>query len=539
MPALIARSVAALCGVLAAGGAIAAGEVVAAFAHQVPSPVASVGRVIIDMAPFGVRERAIEALGRADKSALVLGTVVIAIVLGGALGLLGRRHQGAAMSAFATFGAAGLLAAQSDPSATLFGGAVAAAIGVASGVGLLWTLLGAANRSAAADANASEVRSTRAPVRKAAQAQAAASLERRHFFRTAGLTVGGVLVGGSIVASRGIGGSRAASTSVSVTPGPSGTNDLALPPVPAPLPPVPASASLDVAGISPLITPNADFYRIDTALVVPRIDATTWSMKVDGMVDRPFSINYQDLRAMPQIERDVTLSCVSNEVGGDLVGTARFQGVLLKDVLERAGVQAGAEQVVGYSVDGFTAGFPIEAALDGRETMIAIGMNGEPLPRNHGYPVRLVVPGLYGYVSATKWLARIRITTMSAVDGYWIPRGWSKLGPIKTESRIDVPLKSRMAAGRIPIAGVAWAPTRGISKVEVQVDNGPWNVATLGEGIGARSWTQWSWAWDAPIGRHVVRCRATDGTGETQTAEVADVAPNGASGYHARRITIE
>jgi DMSO/TMAO reductase YedYZ molybdopterin-dependent catalytic subunit len=227
----------------------------------------------------------------------------------------------------------------------------------------------------------------------------------------------------------------------------------------------------------------------------------------------------------------VTLSCVSNEVGGGLVGNARWQGVLLADLLARAGVQSGATQVIGRSVDGFTAGFPTEVALDGRNAMVAVAMNGEPLPAAHGFPARLVIPGLYGYVSATKWLSAIELTSFDDVDGYWIPRGWAKEGPIKTQSRIDV------VSPKV-IAGVAWAPTRGIERVEVKIDDEAWRDATLAAPLSADCWRQWFVPWNVPPGRHVIAVRATDGTGATQTAERTDVAPDGASGYHTIQVDV-
>ncbi|OMQ14879.1 hypothetical protein A7K94_0213450, partial [Modestobacter sp. VKM Ac-2676] len=286
-----------------------------------------------------------------------------------------------------------------------------------------------------------------------------------------------------------------------------------------------------VPGLTPLFIPNAEFYRIDTALRVPTVDPAGWQLEVRGMVDQPFTLSYDELLAMPQIEADVTLTCVSNEVGGDLVGNARWQGVPLRALLERAGVQQGATQLLSRSVDGFTAGFPTITALDLEEAMVAVGMNGEPLPAEHGFPARLVVPGLYGYVSATKWLATIELTDWD-VDGYWIPRGWAKEGPIKTASRIDVPRPGgTVTAGRQPIAGVAWAPTRGIEGVEVRIDDGPWRQAELAERLDVDCWRQWYLTWDATPGRHRIAARATDGAGELQTDARTPVAPDGASGY--------
>ncbi|MCW2616711.1 MAG: Sulfite oxidase-like oxidoreductase, molybdopterin-binding subunit, partial [Frankiales bacterium] len=302
-----------------------------------------------------------------------------------------------------------------------------------------------------------------------------------------------------------------------------------------------AAASLGVPGITPVVTPTRDFYRIDTALVVPQVDPRTWSLTIGGRVDRPVVLSYEQLLAMPQVEADITISCVSNEVGGDLVGHARWQGVLLRDVLALAGVQSGATQVVGTSVDGFTAGFPTTYATDDRFTMIALAMNGEPLPVVHGFPARLVVPGLYGYVSATKWLERIDLRTLEEFDGFWIPRGWSKLGPVKVSSRFDVPRSgSGVDAGPVVVGGVAWAPGRGrgITAVEVRVDGGPWQSAALGGALSEDSWRQWSWTWPATPGLHLLEVRATDRTGEVQTERYAPVAPDGASGYHAIEVQV-
>ena len=294
-----------------------------------------------------------------------------------------------------------------------------------------------------------------------------------------------------------------------------------------------------VTGISPIVTPNSDFYRIDTAISVPSVDVNGWTLSVSGMVDRPYEMTFAQLIDMGLVETPVTLSCVSNQVGGNLVDNAVWRGVPLADVLNRAGVQRGATQIVGRSVDNWNSGFPTELAFDGRTALVAVAMNGEPLPREHGFPARLVIAGLYGYVSATKWLEEIRLTTWEGFDSYWVPRGWAKRGPIKTQSRIDVPRRSaRVRRGRVAIAGIAWAPTRSIEKVEVQVDDGPWVTAELSNNLSINSWRQWVYAWNATAGRHRIRCRATDGTGYTQTSEVRPPAPDGATGWHTIEVTV-
>jgi DMSO/TMAO reductase YedYZ molybdopterin-dependent catalytic subunit len=304
-------------------------------------------------------------------------------------------------------------------------------------------------------------------------------------------------------------------------------------------PPLPAGAALAVPDISPLITPNERFYRIDTALLVPRPRLDTWRLRVTGMVERPLELTYDELVAMPLHDQYVTIACVSNEVGGGLVGNALWRGVRLKDLLDRVGVDPSATQIVGRSVDGFTAGFPTAWALaDEREALVAVAMNGEPLPPDHGFPARLIVPGLYGYVSATKWLSEIELTTM-AFDGYWVPLGWAKDAPILTQSRIDTPRDGATpAAGRVPIAGVAWAPDRGISGVEVQVDEDGWRPAQLSTPLNDATWVQFVYRWEATSGEHTLRVRATDGDGVVQTDERSRPDPDGARGHHTIRVRI-
>ncbi|MDP9405803.1 MAG: molybdopterin-dependent oxidoreductase, partial [Actinomycetota bacterium] len=302
---------------------------------------------------------------------------------------------------------------------------------------------------------------------------------------------------------------------------------------------IPDAVDLDVEGLSPFVTPNERFYRIDTALVVPRVDVKTWRLGLSGMVDRPQDLTYDQLVDLGLSEHWTTLACVSNEVGGGLIGNALWGGVPLRTVLDLAGVQPGATQIVARSVDGWTAGFPTSAAYDGREALVAVSMNGEPLPLEHGYPVRLVVPGLYGYVSATKWLGELELTTLEAFDAYWIPRGWSKFGPVKTQSRIDVPnFGGTVPAGTVAVAGVAWAQGRGISAVEVQVDDAGWQPARLAAALNDDTWRQWVWEWEATPGPHTLQVRATDAEGMTQTAERRPVMPDGATGYHTVRVNV-
>jgi len=311
---------------------------------------------------------------------------------------------------------------------------------------------------------------------------------------------------------------------------------VALPRASRALPPAPVGLESEIPGITPLFVPNDDFYRIDTALVVPTVSIDGWRLRVTGMVDRELELTYADLLARELIETDVTIACVSNEVGGRLVGNARWLGCRLDDLLAEAGIGPDADQIVGRSVDGFTAGFPT-AALDGRDAIVAVAMNDEPLPQDHGYPARLIVPGLYGYVSATKWLASIELTRFDEFQGYWVPRGWAAEAPIKTQSRIDTP-RGSAAAGTVAVAGVAWAGTRGIDRVEVRIDEGSWQQATLGPELADSTWRQWHLAWDAHPGRHTIESRATDGGGDTQTARSSPPAPDGATGWHRRTVQV-
>ncbi|NXY96849.1 molybdopterin-dependent oxidoreductase, partial [Streptomyces sp. BR123] len=298
-------------------------------------------------------------------------------------------------------------------------------------------------------------------------------------------------------------------------------------------------ANLPVPGISPFLTPNRDFYRVDTALVVPRVDAGTWRLRIRGEgVTRPLSLDLPALLTRPLVEHDITLTCVSNPVGGPYAGNARWLGVRLADLLREAGVrppsQGGpADQLVARSVDGMTIGTPVETVMDGREALLAVGMNGEPLPFAHGFPVRMVVPGLYGYVSACKWLSELQLTTFAAYDAYWVRRSWAQQAPVKTQSRIDTPRAGAAPpAGRVAVGGVAWAQHRGIARVEVRVDGGPWHEARLADADGVDTWRLWTWPWEAPPGRHTLQVRATDGTGSVQTERSTPTVPDGATGLH-------
>ena len=482
---------------------------------DVVSPIDAVGSTVIDHVPRWLKEWAIAQFGTNDKLALRIGIVSILAVAAALIGIAARRRPWIGIAGIAAFGVIGAWAAVARPGES-GAAALPSLLGSVVGVVVLHRLLRPASSG---------------PHETPGPSKVPLGWDRRRFLFTTGaaaVTATAIGVTASAIERRRVDEIEAAIPD-------------SLPPISASSTPVDASVTLPaLRDTTPFVTPNDEFYRIDTALSFPRIDPASWSLRIGGMVDNPVTFSYADLQALPQVEHMVTLCCVSNEVGGEYIGNAVWQGVSLRAVLESAGIQNGAEQLFSTSVDGWTCGFPVELALDGRDALIAIGMNGEALPLAHGFPARLVVPGVYGYVSATKWIESIDITTWDAAEGYWVPRGWSRLGPVKTQSRIDVPRKGQQVpVGPAKIAGVAWAQHRGIEAVEVRVDDGPWMGATLGEVTTDDSWCQWVVDWDATAGKHVVQVRATDKTGEVQTEDVTPVAPDGATGYHTRRVTVQ
>ena len=503
---------------------MAAGELIAGVVPGAPSLVLAIGALIIDLQPPGAKDVVVSLFGTNDKLALNALIVLVALAIAAAVGIAASRQIGRATWAFGAFGVVALAAALREPLIAPVLSVVTTVVAVAAGLVSLRFLLGLLAEPGPAP--------TVEESGRAAALRAAAAMpdwDRRGFLLRSAALAGGAIVAG--------GAGRLMLDRRALTQ-PSAEATIPKPAVTvAPLTP---AQSLYVPGITPIVVPTDDFYRIDTALLPPHVDAAGWSMKVDGMVDHPLTLTYSDLTTMPLFEQYVTIQCVSNEVGGDLVGNAKWTGVHLRDVLAAAGVQPAATQLVGRSVDGFTAGFPTAHAMDpGRDPMIVLAMNDAPLPVIHGYPARLIIPGLYGYVSATKWLAAIEMTTLEAFDGYWIPLGWSKLGPILTQSRIDVPRGGQsLKAGPTTIAGVAWAPDRGVSKVEVSVDQGAWLTCTLSGAISKATWVQWQVPWTATPGQHAIEVRATDGTGAVQTADVTPPAPDGARGHHTIRVSV-
>ena len=577
----------AVCGVLTAAVAIGIAQLLAGLSIPNASPVIAVGQVAINLTPLPVKDWATSTFGNNDKNVLLTGVVVVVFLYAIAVGVVAMRRLSAGFIGLAIFAVIGMAAALTRPHAAagwalptlggalvgafalyrlviaarrvawggapvapgsswasgglppiVFGGPEGGTAGASDGTGGasgvngelhapdLPDVPGAAGlpgEVAAPEPPGASVPALRVPARPPG------APARRAFLVTAGISVAAAAIGE-------IGG-RQLATRRNVS---AARSAVRFPRAAEPAPPLPAGVNLPIPGISPFITPNGQFYRVDTALIVPEVDPSNWQLRIHGMVDREITVTYGELLRRPLIENYMTLCCVSNPVGGPYIGNAKWLGASLAALLREARPQAGASQLLCTSTDGFTSGTPLSVVLDGRDALVAVAMNGAALPVEHGFPARLVVPGLYGYVSACKWVVDIEVTTFQQAVAYWAQRGWSQQAPIKTESRIDVPGSgSQVAAGRVAVAGVAWAQHKGIDAVEVRVDGGEWHEATLATVPNIDTWRQWVWQWEnAAVGPHLIEARATDKTGYTQTSLQADVAPNGATGYPSSQITV-
>jgi DMSO/TMAO reductase YedYZ molybdopterin-dependent catalytic subunit len=469
-----------------------------------PSPVLAVGGAFVDLTPAWLKDFAISTFGTHDKLALFVGMALFLTALCAAVGIVGARRHTAGLVAFVVVGAVGALAVVTRPHSGSLD-ILPTMVGTVAG---LWALSALWQRGA--------------------NRSVAATVDRRGFLLLGAGLAAAAATAAAFGQSLGQRAAQAARSRAAVI----------LPKAAKPVV-VPAGAQLDVRGITPYIIDNADFYRIDTALVVPQLDTADWSLKVRGMVDQEVTIDWATLLTKPMQEALVTLMCVSNEVGGNLTGNALWTGWPVRELLRMAGPKPGADMVLSTSSDGWTAGTPLSALTDDRNALIAVAMNGEPLPVEHGFPVRLVVPGLYGYVSGTKWLTEMKVTSFAEDEGYWTPRGWSARGPVKTESRIDVPRSGdRVSAGKVAVAGIAWAQHRGIKAVQVRVDDGEWQSARLAQEPTIDSWRQWVLEWQAVKGNHTITVRATDAEGAVQTQTQVPPAPDGATGWHTITVNV-
>ncbi len=495
----------ALAGIASVALGLGAAELAAAIVPPTASPVLVIGALLIDFAPSWAKEAAIALFGTADKAALLVGIGMVLLVISAGAGVLQWRRPPLGRILIAAGALFGIAAAMTRSGAAILDAIPSTVAAIVAVVALGFLLR--------------KVPTHAAPASGAPPEERPGDPTRRAFLGwTGGAAALGALaaVGGTLLQS----GARAA-TAI--------RDAFTLPRAAVSAAPIPAGAELGISGLATVITPNAEFYRIDTALQIPRIDPNSWSLRVTGEVENEVELTWAELIALPLEESVTTLMCVSNEVGGDLIGNAVWLGYPIREVLKRASPTAGADMVLSRSIDGFTAGTPLAVLEDDRNAILAIGMNGEPLPEEHGFPVRMVVPGLYGYVSATKWLVELQVTRFSETTAYWTDRGWGALGPIKIQSRIDV---AKRDGDGLLVAGVAWHQHTGISGVEVQVDDTPWVEAQLADAISIDTWVQWSWRGNVDPGDHTVRVRATGADGETQTEAVAGVLPDGATGYH-------
>ncbi|HEX3649458.1 MAG TPA: molybdopterin-dependent oxidoreductase [Pseudonocardiaceae bacterium] len=515
--------VGALVGVVGVGAAVAAGQLVAGFVGTEASPYLAVGDAVVNMTPGWLKDFAVSNFGTDDKLVL-LSTMGVALFLLGALaGVLSRRNPlpGTLFAVVLGVAATAAVLGRSDLGQL---GVLAPVVSLVTGA-LVFRVLHrlAVEWIETRDFVAAEPDDVRHP----GYGDPAGGSRRKFLVSTLGVAVGAGaagLLGDVLTSDHDVEGSREAIGRL------------------VPVQPTTVAPGADFArnGTPTFLTSAADFYRVDTALTVPQLRAEDWSLRIHGMVDRELTLNYEDVRRRGLTERVITLCCVSNPVGGPYISTARFEGVLLRDLLREVGVHPAADQLLSTSVDGYTAGTPVDTLTDDRGALLAIGLNGQPLPVEHGFPARMVVPGLYGYVSATKWVVDLELTTFTAAQGYWVPRGYSQQAPVKTESRIDVPGPfATVKAGNVVIAGIAWAQTKGIAKVEVRVDNGPWQEAQLSTEVTKNAWRMWRIFVNVGPGAHLAQSRATDDTGFTQTDQIADPIPNGATGYPSASFNVK
>jgi DMSO/TMAO reductase YedYZ molybdopterin-dependent catalytic subunit len=513
-------ALAALAGVAAAAVVLSVAELIGAFFTARATPLIALGSTFIDFTPPWLKDFAIATFGTNDKAALFAGMGLTILLLACVLGVAAYRKWALGVAGVLLMGAVIVASVVTRASVKPLD-AIPSLIGTVAGLVVLRLLMTRLWRMRPWPAAAADV---------AAKDTERPATTRRAFFAATGITAAAAATaatGGRLLS--------AARSNVAQARG-----SLQLPSPAKAAAAVPAGVQSAAPGVTPWVTPNNEFYRIDTALSVPEINAQEWELRVHGLVEQEITLTFQDLLGAELIESHVTLTCVSNPVGGNLAGNAKWLGLPIREVLKMARPKDGADMVLSTSEDGFSASTPLEVLQDDRDAMLAIGMNGEPLPLEHGYPVRMVVPGLYGFVSATKWVVDLEVTRFADSKAYWTDRGWSERGPIKTMARVEVPKSfAQVPAGKVAVGGTAWAQTRGITKVEVQIDNGPWTAAVLSTEASVVTWRQWSFEWEATPGPHYIKARATDGTGEVQTDKRADPVPDGASGWQSVMVTVQ
>jgi DMSO/TMAO reductase YedYZ molybdopterin-dependent catalytic subunit len=468
---------------------------------------AAIGSEVVDLTPGPIKEWAIQTLGSLDKLFVALVVLVVIATIAAIAGTLETQRRPLGSAVIAAAGVLGCIAVLSRQGATALD-TIPTVAGAACGVAALrlltrrfWPRLGD-------------------PEDRADHDEPDAGRRRLVMFGLLGFGIVSGVVGAVIT--RSVHSVAADRTS------------FALPRPRRSAPPIPADVQPNGVALPSFVTASADFYRVDTALSVPQLSHSDWRLRIHGMVDREATYSFNDLADFDVVEMVTTLTCVSNPVGGKLISTGIWTGFRVADLLAVAGVHADADMMLSTSIDGFTAGTPVEALTDGRDALLAVGLNGQPLPIEHGYPARMVVPGLYGYVSATKWVVEMELTRFDRAEAYWTRQGWAPRGPIKTESRIDIPKGGqRVPMGPVVFGGVAWAQNRGVRAVEVRIDDAVWQPAELGANYSNETWRLWSFPWQAKSpGKHTVTVRATDNTGAAQTADRVGTVPDGATGWH-------
>ncbi|TSI13115.1 molybdopterin-dependent oxidoreductase [Brevibacterium aurantiacum] len=532
---------AALAGIVATLVLFGAADLIARAFGPPAAPLLALGQTIIPLAPTGLVKPVIDLFGTNDKLFLILTTGLGSLVLGGLIGWLASHRLSLATALLFVAGLVPIIVILIRPESSVVD-IVPTLIGLALGMTVFRLLMSvgmslaekgtapAAPRRFPAAARPNGSSAPESSSSDSTETPASAPSRRRFFIITGIIGTAGAaaMAAGQTVAALTL--DAGAAVAKLVLPKPAST-----------APPIPTSAHPDVKGLAPFVTDPTDFYRIDTALAPPVIDPQEWSLRIHGMVETEVTLTMDDLLSLPLDEHHITLTCVSNPVGGDLVGNATWLGYPVRELLRRANPNKDADMVLSHSIDGFSASTPIEALTDDRDSLLAVGMNGSPLPPEHGFPARLVVPGLYGFVSATKWVTELEVTRFDEKTAYWTDRGWDAKAPILVASRVEVPKPlAKVSAGDVAVAGTAWAQRSGIKRVDVKLDDGEWTSAELGDEVNIDTWRQWTTGFsDVDPGLHTVTVRAIDQDGNVQTPKRRKSIPNSATGHHHIQFSVE